>query len=290
MSFKGLAKEKMPQALEAGMTKIEHKAVFSGKMLAKGGLEVMVREASTKPRKPAIYTKVEAVCKVKTNRDLSQWDRAVHDAVATLYAAGNSWTTAGMVYKIMTGKDRKPVPEVEEAIRKSVELMGETTVTIDAEAEAEMRGKPSCARFEGRLLAVDKVTTDGGVVYYRMLRQSPLYDYTVMTGQIERPALKALAAPLDGSVATTRLQTMMLHEVLIRKRKPVLRRDPIPTERIYEATGADTKRRRQEARHKVRQLLDAWTVSGLVGEWSEAVKNGTVTGYMVGFTAKPGTL
>lgn len=295
MSIKGLTKATRAKALEVGMTKVESTGVFCGDAIKTGGSYVVVRKA--REGKGEVVTDVDVTCRIEVKRDLTPWDRAVHDAAATLVAAGNRWLTANMIYRTMTGRDRRCSHEVEAEIEASLRLMSQTDIVIDATKEAHMRGIPArTLRFTGALLPIDKIEreeddTESRETYYRVLRQSPLYDYTViLTHQKRDVPLQLLDTPIDNSVRSMTLQDWLLHEIVIREWDRTKRKNPVTTAALYDLTGAGDKRSRQHAREKVERLLDFWTAEKLISGWEPVKKDRTVTGYKIRFAGKPEAL
>ena len=130
------------------------------------------------------------------SKELSMYDREVHDAIATLCVEGeNRWITPQMIYQTMTGDPEARLhPRQTEAINNSVTKMMHSYILIDATREAQAFGFDNF-QYDGSLIPAERVTVTlngNTVVGIHLLRIPPLYEYAERKGQIGRADIKLL--------------------------------------------------------------------------------------------------
>lgn len=132
--------------------------------------------------------------KITGRQPFTQYDRAVYDAVTSLWIAGNRTVTADMICREMVGKteQEKPSQGQKSAVTKSLEKMRFTRATINCGDEFAMRriqidGSAATGGYDenllylrGKWLKAGKHTIRG----YDILSAPVLYEYSRMTKQI----------------------------------------------------------------------------------------------------------
>ena len=137
-----------------------------------------------------------------SGKPYTQYDRAVHDAVVSLYCECRRRglppiITPLKVYQTITGNafdGDSPSQQRIASITKSLEKMRRGIhVAIDASAEMEKRrildeeGKPAKFVYDNFLLSMDRIEVKAGnkeVKAYRLIREPMLLEYSEMTGQL----------------------------------------------------------------------------------------------------------
>ena len=137
-----------------------------------------------------------------SGKPYTQYDRAVHDAVVSLYCECRRRglppiITPLKVYQTITGNafdGDSPSQQRIASITKSLEKMRRGIhVSIDATAEMERRrildedGKPAKFVYDNFLLSMDRVEARAGnkeIKAYRLIREPMLLEYSEMTGQL----------------------------------------------------------------------------------------------------------
>lgn len=122
---------------------------------------------------------------VRYSRKLTTWDRTVHNAICTLWKAGNSLFTAEEIYRTMNGLSPSEFvhPNTLGAVTKSIKKLGETNIEIDYTEHMLMNDKALKLKdderieLKGKILAIEEITlrkagVKGGVIKkgYRLLR------------------------------------------------------------------------------------------------------------------------
>ena len=216
---------------------------------------------------------------------MTGYDKEVHDAVASLWAAGNKNVTARQVYQAMTGSTSKPSAAMLEKVEESVDKQRRTLVKIDF--SQELRGKT--AEFDGEQVTPDSayietymlnavkgvvLTTNGKRITGYELKDAPVlyrHDKTI------RQLISVPQALLEETsrVASNTETNILIRSYLIKRIKTMSRNaklsKQIKYETVYKAIGNETDNRTQRKRmnEAVRTYLDAFVGSGFIAGWTE---------------------
>lgn len=200
-----------------------HKVVAS--LTAKGSSgEFDIDLKNIIPKDPEIKTSVSLSFDFDENIDLpknyTQYDRAVFNAICSLYEAGNTHFTPATVYRVMTGKNREIniTPQTISAVTRSIEKQRRSTVKIDGTTELQKRKVDGAEKltFDSNILNLDKVTAivNGNEgEYYYFLRSPILYDYCKYTRQIITVPLNLL----DTKTVKNTSEIIVIKEYLLRQ-------------------------------------------------------------------------
>lgn len=220
------------------------------------------------------------------NRPMTGYDKEVHDAVASLWAAGNKNVTARQVYQAMTGSTSKPSAAMLEKVEESVDKQRRTLVKIDF--SQELRGKT--AEFDGEQITPDSayietymlnavkgvvLTTNGKRITGYELKDAPvLYRHDKTIRQLISVPQTLLEE--TSRVASNTETNILIRSYLIKRIKTMNRNGQklskrIRYESVYKAIGNETDNRTQRKRmnETVRTYLDAFVDSGFIAGWTE---------------------
>ena len=235
-----------------------------------------------KPKAPADLVAIwdELPAGVTLSGDVTQYDIAVHNAIGSLWEAGNEFITPSQVYHTMTGGRGNNLPDgarkdFEEAYRK----LTSRHITINS------NDAPGASKFiyEGNLIPAERarVTINGETVdALHLFREPPLQTHAKALGQISRTPLKMLDTPVRKDAETIALQNYLQRRIVEMKRGAHSRR--ILYEDIYQATGADLEGRSQSAiyvkKGKIRKttadILNYWKAESFIKDFTEIVERG----------------
>ena len=218
-------------------------------------------------------------------KELTMYDREVHDAIATLCVEGdNQWITPQMIYQVMTGdpdaRFRSKQSKQLEAISNSVAKMMRSQITIDASKEAEAFGFDSF-QYSGSLIPAEKVIAklNGTVVEcIHLHRNPPLYDYADRKGQIGRADIKLLNSPLNKTEETSILQGYLLRRILAIKNPHNKQSNSILYETIYRQLEISApndgalRKKKIDIRKKVKDILEYWKSVNFIRKYEETTK------------------
>lgn len=156
---------------------------------------------------------------LEMSRDISIYDRIVHDAVTSLFVSGgNEYFTPLMIYRTMTGNPKAaPKKEQLQKVSESVSTLSRIRITIKAEEERE-KFKLKNSSYEGNLIATEIVKgkyNGKEDEWIHLLRSPVLYDYSSErpNQQISRTEIKMLNTPINKNVEKMELQYYLLQRV-----------------------------------------------------------------------------
>ena len=140
---------------------------------------------------------------ILAKKEFTLFDQEVHDAIISLYIAGNELITSAMVYRAMTGKTNSEYinPNNIKKIEESMDKCMFSKLNIDASEQAKEYGYKE-AIYSGALLAAEKVSVGSGghkVAAYRLLTEPLLYRYAKSCKQVTAIDIKLLDTPLKKS-------------------------------------------------------------------------------------------
>ncbi len=223
---------------------------------------------------------------VRLSKPLTPLDREVHNAVATLWAAGNRTITPLQVYRTMTGKSGKPRPGALADIVESIDKQRRTFVKLYF--GEEMRGRsvtfegeeftPKECRIETYMLDADKVTvvaTNGRELDGYSINRAPvLYQHDSMTKQVVSYPQRLLEA--TSSVASMTGRNVLIRSYLIKRIEMMRPGRSMKSHHVQYDTilseiglGSATRTERSRVVQTVKRLLDAFTAAGFIAGWSE---------------------
>lgn len=220
------------------------------------------------------------------SRPMTPYDQEIHNAVASLWVAGNKRITPRQVYQTMTGSTAKPSASAIEKVEESLDKQRRTFVKLDF--SQELRGKtyeldgeeitPAQARLETYMLNADKVTltTANGreVPGYEFKDEPVLYRHDRTTKQLISYPQALLEA--TSKVASNTETNMLIRSYLIKRIKTMSRKGSklskqIKYETIYKAAGKQDVNRKDAGRmnETIRKYLDAFQAEGVIAGWTE---------------------
>ncbi len=198
------------------------------------------------------------------DKRFTPYDRSVHNAICSLYEAGNINFTPDQVYRAMNGLDDQQYvsPQAVGAITKSLDKSRRILANINYtdEAKAYKKGIDSCI-VEDYILSAKKVTLEAGghkVTGYKLNSKPILYEYAQVTGQILTVPSKLLNTK---DVIRSTPEVIIIREYLIRRIEVMKRNNNqsncILLERVYEEINEPepTKEKAKKVRDIIEKLL-----------------------------------
>ena len=221
-------------------------------------------------------------------RHLTPFDEVIHNAVCSIYKAGNTWITYGEVFRVLCGNNSKKHMStlMKKKIAESVFKLGLTWVKIDASAEVEAKLLPQdCGnivdpndpngkaimhgKYGGYLLPLNtaeiiingQVVTDG----FRIIADPLLFMYAENKNQIASADIKLRNIPIPtNSDSKTTLETTeenvvlvdyLLERVLAAKNQNNHMGNTILYETIYKRLGILSKASYQEYSQEEKEAM-----------------------------------
>ena len=214
---------------------------------------------------------------------LTPYDREVHNAVASLVAAGNICINPYMIFQVLSGNSSDKTksgmsPETREKIVKSLNKMRFTNVKINASAEVKA-GMILEGTIDSYLIPakITEVMLNGQVIkdcicLYDTL---PLFNYANMKNQIASVDVKMLDTPLANTPENIVLKCYVLKRILSISNEKNNMHDVIRYSTVYEYLGIQApnkdllNHKRKQIRDKIRKLLNYWKGEKLIKDYRE---------------------
>lgn len=220
---------------------------------------------------------------IKGRKELTAYDRGVHDAIITLFVdGGNEYITPQMIYQVMIGNpDAYLEKKQAEAISDSITKCMYSRLIIDASEEAKAYGFDSF-KYDGSLISGERVTAtlNGTVVEcLRLLRTPVLYEYANKKNQIGRFDIKLLNSPINKTEEIITLQGYLYRRILSMKSNPNLSKT-IVYDTVYSqievkaASDGALRKKKSKVRDHVKKILDYWKQEEFIAGYVEN-KRGT---------------
>lgn len=234
---------------------------------------------------------------IQDEQRLTPFDRAVYNAVTTLWAAGhpdkntnnNEYLTPRAIYQILAGNNTKGKSQdmgeaMKRAILQSIDKMRLTEIFIDATAEAEAFGY-SKFTYTGSLLPSERtqgIKINGTEVTdcIHFLKSPPLYDYAILKHQIGAVDMKILDIHgISNTPLNIELRDYLLQQIEAMRNPKSSLSSTIKYSTIYEylkieaANQNELNKKRKKIRDKAKIILQDWKNKGFIKGYKE-VKEG----------------
>lgn len=212
-------------------------------------------------------------------KELTPYDREVHDAIVTLYVGeGNEYITPQMVYRTMTG-DRKAKlhSKQKNAIINSIEkMMCSHIKLIASKEECKAYGFDEFS-YEGVLLFAEKLTAtlnNNISEAYHLLKEPVFYTCANKKNQIDRLNIKLLNSPVSKNEETIVLQGYLYRRILAmkssKKMKPIIAYDTVYKHLdIQAASETSLRNKKAKIRKTVKKILDYWKEQKFITDYIE---------------------
>jgi len=196
------------------------------------------------------------------------YDRALHNAVCSLWAAGNNIVTPAMVYRTVNGmtEQEKVSKQALETVFQSLYNSRFLKLIADYTEEAKARGIKGVDKFkiDSYLLPAEVITVESGgheVQAFKILKTPPLYEYAQITGQI----IGVPMSLLDTREATRNTEDIIpIREYVLRRIETMQKngkmRNRIRYDTIFDNVGiAITSRvQKERLREYISSILELW--------------------------------
>lgn len=235
-----------------------------------------------------------------TDANLSEYERAVSDAIISLWANAIKEKlpptfTADMIFREMPGSGEKASPQQKGAITRAIEKFRRLHIYMDATTEFVKRGLIAAGDkyiIDENYLNVRRHTVqikNGGAVVqgYEILSQPVMLTYSKMTGQILTVAAKHLAIESDMTPERQGIAEYMLRRIAImkrdRKNKKHTQSNIILFDTLFADTGTKTDNRTQTMRNRkfCFEVLDYWKASGFIRGYEKQESGRSITGVII---------
>ena len=226
--------------------------------------------------KTQVFLSLEENCGVSLPQNITAYDRAVHDGICSIYAAGNNTMTTRQIYEAMTGKPTKNHQQLGH-ITRSIMKLRQTLIYIDYTDQAKIKGI-DCKKleFNGNLLKCDGVdiTFNNGEIVSGYKLDSPpiLYKYALEMGQI----ISANKSLLSNTKVSNTEDSIVLRHYLLRRietmknHKNNMGSNRILFDTMFNYCNIDGNREQlRRKRDIVFSMLKEWQDVGYIKEFKE---------------------
>ena len=241
--------------------------------------------ARSRGKEAAVYVGLRAELAPIAPR-LTVFDLSVMQAAASIYASGTKTFSSNQLYRALTGADahtRISSKATLEAVKKSLDTLQATIITIDAEQQAALRGYKGYAwnksTFKGYMLPMTKLET----AYYsgnklaascdcwRILATPPALEYATTIKQVATipQKVKRLPKGVSATVNNICIRDTLLYYIHLNRGKGV----KLNYSTLFEAAGVDTSDRigRHRMKKAVKALLQRWQEIGFIAGETEVI-------------------
>lgn len=219
------------------------------------------------------FEKLNGSVQIRGRKELVPYDRAVHDAIITLFVdGGNEYITPQMIYQVIAGNPKARLTAKQaEAISDSITKCMYSRVIIDGSEVAAAYGFEKF-KYDGSLIVGERVTaTLNGTVLecLHLLRKPILYEYADKKNQIGRFDIKLLNSPINKTEETITLQDYLCRRILSMKGSSSLSKT-IVYETVYNqieikaATDGALRKKKSKVRGQIKSILDFWKQEGFI--------------------------
>jgi len=213
----------------------------------------MEEKSSKKKLTDNVNINFDALENISISRDLSPYDREVHDSIVSLYIdGGNEYITPLMIYRTMIGNPKgRLLPKQKGAILESVAKCSSIKITI------ELTHKMKKVIYEGNLIYAEKVRVEHlGKLneWVHILREPILYGYASSKNQVGRLDIKLLNTPSNKNEETIVLEGYLRRRIQAMKSSNLSR--TIIYETIYKYLNLSSESPEAE-RNKKKKIRDA---------------------------------
>lgn len=217
---------------------------------------------------------------------LTVFDLSVMQAAASIYASGTKTFSTNQLYRALIGADahtRITSKATLEAVKKSLDTLQATIITIDAEQQAALRGYKGYvwnkSTFKGYMLPMTKLET----AYYsgnklaascdcwRILATPPALEYATTIKQVATipQEVKRLPKGVSATVNNICIRDTLLYYIHLNRGKGA----KLNYSTLFEAAGVDTSDRigRHRMKKSVKALLQHWQEIGFIADQTDVI-------------------
>lgn len=237
-----------------------------------------------KPIETGVIIKIDELKDVQFSRQLTYFDRAVANAVYSIYLTGATHFTPGMVFRAMNGESesvRMTSKDMQDKIDESIQRLMRTLITIDAtneNAEKDEKNKRLPFIIKGNLVyaVYARAEINGKKVSgYKFVYKPPLLQYSEWKKRINSYDINVLDTPLQTSEENIILKNYLLERVLGAINESSKLQDIILYDTVYKILNVEAKNevtlraKKRDIRNKVKNVLNYWiekkSIDGFIG-------------------------
>lgn len=221
-------------------------------------------------------------------RKLTNFDKLVYVAIASLYFAGNDVVTLSKIWRTMGNGSRSPAKDQIENIYNSITKMMFTRLYVDDRKEHETYNYDiddpaagwKAGMYDGPLLAAefipDRTRARGRTTYkaVHLFRIPALVSFAILRKQITTVDLKLLQAPQSKTEDNLAIQDYLLNRIA-KAKNAGKKQEKILLETLYARAGIENKQK-QRAPKKIDKYLQYYKEQGFIKRYDLQADSVTV--------------
>lgn len=233
-------------------------------------------------------------------KPLTPFDKTVHNAICTLYEAGNKNFTLEMVYRAIHGlTNSERITEIRgtlNPIRESIETGIYKKLKINAEEQIK-KHYPSVKKviYESYFLPLEKITAimhngEEPIECYKFLKAPPLYEYSKNIKQVISVPIGLLDSrkTIKNSPDVAVIREYLIKRIsTLKNDKTTLKNCNIKYSTIFSETGINEanlqQTQRNRKREQIKKILEHFIKQGFIKEYSEYKKGRIFEGVTIYF-------
>ena len=206
---------------------------------------------------------------ITVKRKLTNFDKRVYIAIASLYLAGNDVVTLSEIWRAMGNGNTTPAPNQLENIYNSVLKMMFTRIYVDDREEHETYNYDiddpaagwKAGMYDGALLDARFIPGEAharGRTTYKTIQIfaiPALVSFAILRKQITTVDLKLLQAPLNKTEGNLGIEDYLLNRIA-KAKNAGKKQEKILLETLYDRAGITTKKQKQRAPEKIKRYLE----------------------------------
>lgn len=221
-------------------------------------------------------------------RNLTPFDRAIHDAIVSLSLSGNEYITENMVFDTVTGTKGKTLnPRQRQSVAESITKLMYSRITIDATEEAKAFGVDMFT-YDAAILPAERVrvSLNGQISScIHLFRTPPLYEYANRLNQVQRANIALLSSPVQKTEEMITLQDYLFRRIIAMKGGKLSRNikyDTLYSKLNLSAASPGALRKKQmKIRDAAEKILDYWQGQTFIKGHEEIKEKGRITGVTI---------
>ena len=212
---------------------------------------------------------------IQYGRDMSQYDKQVYDAVASL-AIDNRIVKLSTIYRAMTGNNKARLTAKSTAdLSESLDKMASTRIIIDASGEKNGY-KMDNYIFKGNLLYLKSLEAEVDGVkeeFIKILDTPILYQYAKAKKQIACTDIAMLNTPINKNKESLALQSYLMER--INDMKGDFKNTQINYNTLFERLSinisgdANSRKKRTMIRNTTKEILEYWKKENFIKDYKE---------------------
>lgn len=215
----------------------------------------------------------------KITKHLTEWDKRVYIATASLFDGGNETVTINQIHKLM-GNDSDPNDKQKAKINESLTKMGTARLYIDNQGEIDANYNYPPFKYDAPLLPFERMTAKlNGIetTAIHLLKEPPLIAFAKGRKQITTIPLGLLKSPISKTEDNLRLEDYLIDRISHMRKNEKLSRK-ILFSKICEKCNITQKKQRQRLTPKIIKYLEHYITHDFIKDYEiDQDKNITIT-------------